>query len=68
MQDYYHHRPHANVYQPKLKADIYAEEKEYGFDLITEINNVFYKQIVNLQDEAIREKLIELGWTPPEDA
>lgn len=42
---------------------VVREETHNAFDLSKSV----CEEIINLRDEAVRNKLIELGWTPPKE-
>ena len=53
--------------RPKLSQDHGSLELVSGITM-NSIEEAMGKKIVELEDEAVREALVGLGWTPPKEA
>lgn len=54
----------------QIKCSISSELKGESLIIENRIDGLYehyYKEIINFKEEAIREALIKLGWTPPKD-
>lgn len=52
-----------NIYQVKTFTDASTIIQESGFD--SNLVGSMSKQIIDLQEQGVRNALISLGWTPP---
>ncbi|PJF38640.1 MAG: hypothetical protein CUN55_16695 [Phototrophicales bacterium] len=52
----------------KLKYAVKYKTDDKGYiHLLEELQGQLVRTVINTRDQAVREALIELGWTPPEE-
>lgn len=61
-----------NKFKSKLCANVYlsVDAEKNLIEIETKISGLyegFFKKVLNLEDIALREALIQFGWTPPKE-